>query len=354
MTEIEKKVELILNNIDKKGYLKKREGNEIEYKKSFGEDSLPKYAKTFAAFANKNGGFLIFGIEDSPHIKIGLQNNKFDKYDNAEFSKYLNDIFEPEILFEKGIIENNNLRFGYYYVKESNNKPIIAKKGAGNKQEIKEGEIYFRYNARNDKIKYPELKNIFDKNKQQFEKDWLNIITNISNIGINNINLINSKNGDTFDKNNKYLILDSKILNKMNYIKEGEFIEKNGAPTLTLKGELEINKAKILEIDKKSKFPYSVSQIHDKLKIESKLYCEITKQSQYYLKNFIFIYLNITNNNKYCYKDISGKRETTLYSNEALDLCVKLLLKYEEELKTFPNNEKKEKFREKIRNLKKS
>lgn len=353
MEKIEERIREILSKTDSKGFLKKREGNDVEYKESFINKSLAKYIKTAAAFANKNGGVLIFGVKDSPHKKIGLNNETFEKYDNAEFSKSINDILEPEILFEKGIIEIDNLKFGYYYFKESNNKPIITKKNFGNNQEIKEGEIYFRYSARNEKIRYSELKNILNENKKKFEKDWINIIKNISDIGINNINLINLKNGDTFDKNGKYVIFDSEILKEMNYIKEGEFIEKEGAPTLTLKGELEvINKNQIFNVDKKSLFNKTSDELHKNLQNKLELYKKVTK-SQYYLVNGLLKKLCIVDNYKYHLKDRSGKRTTNLYSEEALKICYDFLFNKEKELNTknLSENEKILEFKNFLRSI---
>ena len=46
----------IINSTDKAGRIKSRERHNLEYKKSFGIRSWPKYAKTMAAFSNNQGG----------------------------------------------------------------------------------------------------------------------------------------------------------------------------------------------------------------------------------------------------------------------------------------------------------
>lgn len=49
------------------------EGITIEYKESFGWRSMSDYFKAMAAFFNRDGGYIIFGIKDKPHELLGLQ-----------------------------------------------------------------------------------------------------------------------------------------------------------------------------------------------------------------------------------------------------------------------------------------
>lgn len=48
-----------------------REGQELEFKERFKLAGLAEYFQDFAAFANNQGGYLIFGIKDSPRIIPG-------------------------------------------------------------------------------------------------------------------------------------------------------------------------------------------------------------------------------------------------------------------------------------------
>ena len=41
-----------------------KESNNVEYKLTFHFESFDNHARTFAAFANTNGGYLIFGVND--------------------------------------------------------------------------------------------------------------------------------------------------------------------------------------------------------------------------------------------------------------------------------------------------
>lgn len=53
------------------GRLVSRENSRLEYKETFNWGSRAKYAKTMAAFANNDGGFIVFGVKNSPMISLG-------------------------------------------------------------------------------------------------------------------------------------------------------------------------------------------------------------------------------------------------------------------------------------------
>ena len=67
--------------------LKRPEGGDVEFKKAQNSVSHDAY-KTVSAFANTNGGWLIFGISDKgmPHEIIGIESSNIDKVQGDFFS----------------------------------------------------------------------------------------------------------------------------------------------------------------------------------------------------------------------------------------------------------------------------
>ena len=51
--------------------VRSRESARREFKVTFERADLPRYAKTMAAFANAQGGMLIFGIRNKPRELVG-------------------------------------------------------------------------------------------------------------------------------------------------------------------------------------------------------------------------------------------------------------------------------------------
>lgn len=103
---------------------------------------------------------------------------------------------------------------------------------------MKDADIYFRYAGRSERIKSADLERIIDERRRNEEKLWLSFIEKASKIGIQNASLIDMSNGVISEKGGT-IFIDKKLLNQMKFIKEGEFNEKQGAPTLRLIGDVQ-------------------------------------------------------------------------------------------------------------------
>lgn len=187
--------------------LKHRENSKLEYKANFNKADFALYAKTLSAFSNNQGGCIVFGIKDKPREATGMTNDNFRDLDNQDLSNYLNEYFSPEIKFETSSFSKDNKNFGVIEVLESNNKPVMCIKNGGKKQEIIEGEIYYRYSGRTQKIKYPELKNILEQNLQDERQKWKEHIENIAQIGAKNVKMLDLLRGEINTDNGKKLLL---------------------------------------------------------------------------------------------------------------------------------------------------
>jgi hypothetical protein len=214
--------------------LKKAESSTIEFKEAFNWANRSRYAKSVAAFANNKGGYLIFGVTNKPRILVGLTTNNFDDLDEAIITAYLNSLFAPEIRYEKFNVSIKRKKVGFVYVHPATNKPVVAIKDDG---DVREAEIYYRYNARNDKVKYPELKGFFDLARHEERKGWQSLFARVAKIGVGNAGVMDMANG-TIEGNGGTLLIDEKLLPKLKFIREGTFSEK-GQPTLRLVGDVQ-------------------------------------------------------------------------------------------------------------------
>lgn len=163
-----------------------KEGILHEFKESFNWAGREQYARVMASFANSSGGYLIFGIKDDGSF-IGLSNYNFENRDPADISSYLNSVFSPAIVWEKLVCEYDGYKIGIIEVKEVDEKPIISHK---NGQEIKEGDILYRYTDQTEKIRYPELKSIIEKEKRKYGERLLNGLKMIVEKGPDTVKLL--------------------------------------------------------------------------------------------------------------------------------------------------------------------
>jgi hypothetical protein len=217
-----------------------RESSNLEFKEAFGWKSLAKYLKTCAAFANAKGGYIVFGIGRCPHKLLGLSGNslqQFEGIDAEKISGHFNEHFSPEIKWDIREYELKGNTYGLLYIYECLGKPVVCKKDADNL--LKEGDIYYRYRGRSERIKYSELRDILDLKRENEQRLWMQHLSRIAKIGVREVGIFDLQTGQVTGTKGSFLI-DESLLSQLSFIKEGEFSEIKGKPTLKLIGNMEV------------------------------------------------------------------------------------------------------------------
>ncbi len=229
-----------------------REGSTIEFKESYSHSGMAQYFKTIAAFANNAGGYIIFGVGDKPRRLIGLKDKNLSQFEDLkveEFTKNLMDYFSPEIKWDHCTFEFKGMSFGVIYTYPLIKKPCICKKAYDDKNTkytLREGDIYYRYGGRSERIHYEELSAIVDAARKAEEQQWIEFAKRAAKIGIENACLLDLDTG-VVTGNGGSIIIDESLLSKIAFIKEGEFVETKGTPTLRLIGDVkEVGTGKIV------------------------------------------------------------------------------------------------------------
>ncbi len=226
---------------EKQGRLHHREGQELEFKEQYNFAGLAEYLRDFAAFANNRGGYLIFGVTDSPRKASGLSEpaaDQFDKIDPEKISGFILNIFSSDIRWSHDLIEYNGKKFGYFRVLESPTKPVIAKKDEGRDQELRNGDVYYRYGGRTQRIQSAELENIINARIERINQSWIDLMGKIGRIGPQNAAILDTDSGIIEKGIDQVLVIDDELAKKLSFIKEGTFSEKEGAKTLKLIGDV--------------------------------------------------------------------------------------------------------------------
>jgi hypothetical protein len=135
------------------------ESHFAEFKSELPKDKegKAKIARSMAAFANNDGGYVFFGIADGGKI-LGIP-------EAANIERFWNDIsdvvtrhFTPFFPWERNIVPVNGKNVAVAYVFSADKKPIIA--SSSFTDHLKEGHIYFRYNRSSECIHAGDLINI--------------------------------------------------------------------------------------------------------------------------------------------------------------------------------------------------
>lgn len=262
----------IVNDVDSLGRVKSRERNDLEYKESFGLNSCIKYAKSMAAFANNKGGYIIFGIKDNPRSIVGV-NQSFHSFKQEKFTEMLNSLFSPELEWDVGTVECGDYRIGYIYTYEAEYKPVIALKNDSS-EKINGGDIFYRYRARSEKIKYPEMNRIIEERIKKERKQIMTLMEVIRKSGTTNLGIVNYNNGKFSTPYGTDITVDKKlvmqVLRKAKYIKSGSFDETNGNPVLKVTGNIDLaEEIPVPDIEPDIKYPYLQKQLSEKLGVNS-------------------------------------------------------------------------------------
>lgn len=247
--------------------MKQRESFDLEFKQAFHfGDSLAEYCRSIVGMANNKGGEIIFGIQDSPRKPIGLSNDKFENCDPNKINQFATEYFSHEIQWGIETHEVFGLQFGRFWVEEANQKPIVCTKVY--KNILREAAIYYRYRGETKEIGYPELANILTAERDKEKMLWLKHVEKIGQVGPQNIHLIDTFNGEISTGKGK-ILLDKTLLDKLKFIKEGQFSEKDGAPTLKLIGEVTgiVDTTNVPKTD--SLYPYRFDDFKQKFKINN-------------------------------------------------------------------------------------
>ena len=247
------------------------ESEELEFKEQFSLHSLPDYYKSFAGFANNQGGYLIYGVQDSPRVPVGLSERSLDQFKNIDPQRItgdLLDIFSASIQWEPAEVVTDGKIYGIFKIHEAPKKPIMAKKNYGRNQPIKADEIYYRYNGRTQKIQYAELEAIIQGRIQKIVDQWMDLMSKIARIGPQNVALLDTGKRSLETGDNAILTIDEELFDKIKFIKEGDFSTSEGAETLKIVGDV----VPIVEVVKKEKenllseYPLSATDLAETVK----------------------------------------------------------------------------------------
>lgn len=280
----EETVRKVLSSRNPMGTLKRRESNTVEFKESFNKNSTAKYAKTMAAYSNNRGGYIIFGVKDNPRTIVGLKNENFENMNQEQFSEAINSLFAPAIDWDcgtftieipspdgKDIIQT--LKIGWIYTAEAEYKPIISQK-SNDGEKINNGDVYYRYRARSEKIKFAEMSRIIEERMAKEREGLLKLFEVIRERKTANLGIVNYSNGKISTPYGVDVAFDRKlvtqVLRRAKFIKEGSFNETEGIPVIKVTGNIDLaEEVPVPDGDPDKTHPYIQKQLAEMLNIST-------------------------------------------------------------------------------------
>jgi hypothetical protein len=173
-------------------------------------------------------------VRNRPRQLVGLRTDGFEDLDEAKIAEYFNSVFSPELRFEKIVTEVRGYKLGAIHIYESPQRPVVCIRNDG--QGLREAEIYYRYNARSERIKFPELRALLERVREVERQTWMAHLERISRVGAPNAAILDVLSGK-IEGQGGTLVIDRKLLPRIRFVKEGNFRER-GWPTLRLVGDV--------------------------------------------------------------------------------------------------------------------
>ena len=220
--------------------------------------------KTIAAFANNKGGYFIFGVENGSFNVVGLAGDKFEKYDLNKLNQNIRDQLGIGLEIQTATREIVGKKVGIVYIGPAHTKPVIFIHSAG---DVAQGHIYYRYPGEDRLISPTDLQRLIEQRMQQLSQTILSKhLANIMRFGIENAAVMNLATGEIDGKAGAFLI-DEALLPQISFVKDGEFVERSGAPTLKLIGEVAPTKATVVAIKEALEgYPLSYTELFRQVK----------------------------------------------------------------------------------------
>lgn len=321
------------------GNLFHRESQFLEFKESFNLAGLAEYLRDFAAFSNNRGGYMIFGVKDKPKRELtGLSakaKEQFDKLDPEKISGHLIEHFSGHVEWSHEILKISEMHFGVFQIFEAPTKPIICKKDDGKEQTLRNGDIYFRYGGRTQRIQHSELEAIINARVEQNNRQWLDLVSKIGKSGPQNAAILDTEKGLIEKDDSKILVVDQELIKGIQWIREGEFSEVSGERTLKLVGAVQpiehVEVVKRVKENKLKEYPLTATEMINGVKGQ----CPKIKQSEIYdiistnkIKDnkeySAYIFRNSKQEEDYERSGNLPKGMTSIYKSAAIDLIVQI------------------------------
>lgn len=212
------------------------ETDEHECKESFNLRRFTPALKTIAGFANNRGGYLFFGVKDKPDgfAVCGLADDRFTATDQNKFSQTIRSVLEPTPRFRVTSLVLDGATVGVIHVEPHSAKPVIVSKNEG---EVAEGAIYYRYPGETRAICYPDLRAILDERDRHSREAIMPMVQRLLELGPKDALVANLADGK-LEGGERPILIDQQLVDRIRFIREGEFDEREGAETLRLIGDV--------------------------------------------------------------------------------------------------------------------
>lgn len=224
----------LIEKSDGSWFVSDAEGADIEFKLQVLPKKLTGIVRAIAGFANHRGGGIIVGVRDEDRMAVGLNAGSVKALDVAHLTDKVKAHLSPTPVFSFEKVTVGQATVILIHVEPHENKPVMVVRDG---EDLEEGQILFRYPGQSAKIKQAELHEILRERDIRTHERMAAIMRDVSAVGPENAMVVDIKKGMLRD-GGRHITIDKVLADKLKFIKEGEFNEREGAETLRLIGDV--------------------------------------------------------------------------------------------------------------------
>jgi hypothetical protein len=154
------------------------ESDEVECKKTLRLDG--KVLRAVAAFSNRRGGYIFFGVDDEDGVVAGISEEQESAFDVSRATQSIRAALEPMPGFEFQFVQLGAVRIGALFIHHEPSGPVIASK---DEQSLREGTIYYRYPGESRAIRPAEFRKLLEERDRRARLEARHSIDKILDLG---------------------------------------------------------------------------------------------------------------------------------------------------------------------------
>lgn len=218
-----------------------RESTDLEFKRDMALPTFRKSLKTIAAFANKTGGLIVFGVSDNPRLLVGLGGKVLDEGQQSEqIAQAISPM--PNTVFSTFDIHGRVI--GLLTVDPLSKPPSIAIRdisGAqGEEVVLRKGTVYTRRRGQTAPITGEEFSQLLISRDEKTRSEIFTYLNRGRDIGFDQVVVADPRSGAVDEGKEMTFFLPVTAAADLNVIDKGTFVQEGGAPAYKLVGNVQL------------------------------------------------------------------------------------------------------------------
>lgn len=217
-----------------------RESPILEFKLKYDLPHFKKCLKTIAAFANRNGGYIVFGVRDKPRILEGINGQEIDE---GIISTHMVNSLSPPPDFAVKIVDVHEKKLAVIWISPILKPSVISLKrlegAAGEGPMIEQGVVYIRRGGQTAPISGEEFTQLLGKRDDTIQKMIFSYFEKGKSIGFEKA-IVATHAPTAENAQGMNFFIPKEAAKGLNIIDRARLVEDAGAPAYEILGTVHL------------------------------------------------------------------------------------------------------------------